>query len=133
MAEMTGSAAYVSFKGTVITPDYRSWEDSGEMGLADASAGADTHKKFLTTLRESGAKFGGLYVGGTAATDVYNLLVEGAQGTLLIGLEGTATGKPKKTVTDAVVKSRGRKSPYDNVVELDVEFTFNVAPEDGAW
>lgn len=133
MGDMTGSALYVTFKGTAITGDFRSWEDGGEMGLADATAGADTVKSYLTTQLDGTAKFSGLYQGGTAATDVYNLLAEGASGTLVISPEGTTSGKPKKTITSAIVKTRNRKIPYDNVVELNVEFQFSAAQTDGTW
>jgi hypothetical protein len=133
MGDMTGSAAYITFKGTVITPDFREWEDGGEMGLVDASAGADTVKTYLTTLSDGTAKFTGLYQGGTAATDVYNLVAVGANGTLIVGIEGTAAGKPKKTINSAFVKSRSRKAPYDDVVELSVEFQFSAAETDGTF
>ena len=133
MADMTGSALYVSFKGTAITADFREWEDSGEMGLADATAGADTFKTYLTTQLDGTAKFTGLYQGGTASTDIYNLLAEGASGTLIIGVEGTASGKPKKTINTAIVKSRSRKVPYDDVVEVNAEFQFSAAQSDGTF
>lgn len=133
MSDMTGSALYVSFKGTSITPDFREWNDGGEMGVVDASAGADTARTYLTTLLDGKATFSGLYQGGTAATDVYNLMAEGARGTLIIGPEGTATNKPKKTITDAIVIKRDRKIPYADVVELTVEFQFSAAQSDSAF
>lgn len=133
MGDMTGSALYVTFKETAITGDFREWEDGGEMGLVDATAGADTVKTYLTTQLDGTAKFTGLYQGGTAATDVYNLMAEGASGTLIIGVEGTAAGKPKKTINTAIVKSRSRKIPYDDVVELSVEFQFSAAQTDGTF
>lgn len=133
MSDMTGSASYITFKGTAITPDFREWKESEQMNVVDASAGADADKTWLTTLMEGEASFKGLYQGGTSATDIYNLCVKGASGTLVIGIEGTASGKPKKTINTAIVTKRERTVKYDDVVELAIDFKFSAAVTDGTF
>ena len=133
MSEFTGANLYVEFKGTPISSDFREWKDSGEMGLVDASSGADTARTYLKTLMEGTATLKALYqTDGTAATYVYNLCAEGAEGSLVIGPEGNHSGKPKKTV-NAIVKQRERSIPYKDVVELTIDFQFSGAPTDGTF
>jgi hypothetical protein len=133
MSEFTGANLYVEFKGTAISSDFREWKDSGEMGLVDASSGADAAKTFLKTLLDGSATLHALYqTDGTAATYVYNLCAEGAEGSLIIGPEGNTAGKPRKTV-NAIVKKRDRSIPYKDVVELTIDFQFSGAATDGVF
>jgi hypothetical protein len=133
MSEFSGAKLYVEFKGTAISSDFRQWKDNGEMGLVDASSGADTARTYLKTLLDGTATLTALYqTDGTGATYVYNLCAEGAEGSLIIGPEGNQTGKPKKTV-NAIVKKRSRSIPYKDVVELTIDFQFSGAPTDGTF
>lgn len=133
MARETGSAAFVSFKGTPISTDFTEFKHGGEMGVTDATAGADTFEVNLTTYRKGKGSMKAYYAGGTAATDIYNLLIEGASGTLIVGDEGTATGKPKMTVNTAIVTKREKTTGFNKAVEIAVDFVYNSTPSDSAF
>lgn len=134
MVHFTGANLYVSFKGTAISGDQTSYNDDEEMGMVDTSAGADAARTYLNTLLDGTAKVTAYFdTTATAATDPYNLCAPGAEGTLIVGPEGTAAGKPKKTLSSVRVKKRSRKIPYDDNVEMDLEFQYSSAPSDGTW
>lgn len=125
MAEYTGNDLYLSFNGTVIHADFRTFSTSEQIDLVDASAGADVAKTYLTALEDGTASLTLLdQTGGTAATAAWQLMDKGTEGSLIWGPEGTATNKPKHYV-NAIVSSRDRSMPYDNVVELTFEFQFS--------
>lgn len=133
MAQYTGSALYLAFKGTVISTRYRSLKTKEEIDLEDQSAGNDVAKTYLTTLEDGDAALDFLDVaGGTAATALWNLCDKGAEGTLEWGPEGTATNKPKHTV-NAIVKSREKTEDYDKPVEGSITFQFSGVVTDSAY
>jgi hypothetical protein len=128
MPEYTGSALYAAFVnagGTlVLSTDYRSLSDDPTIGLVKASAGSDTDETYLTTLKDS--KYSWRGVAQTAGTVLVTQLIEGTQGTLIIGREGTASGKPKETVP--VISMGGKFNyQYDNIVEITCDFQKNGA------
>lgn len=134
MAEYTGTALYAAFKGTAISTDFRTLTTSEEMDVVDASAGADVAKSYLTALEDGTATLELLdQTGGTAATAMWNLMDKGASGTLEWAPEGTATNKPRHYVATAIVTSRERETPYDDVVALTFEFQFSSVVVDTAY
>jgi len=125
MAEITGQHLYVAFKGTALEADYREFSFSEEVGMADASAGSDAARTYLTTLEDGTATLSLLMqADGTASTAPAQLLEKGAEGTLEWGPEGTATGKPRRYV-NAIVQSYEERSPYDDVIEITASFQFS--------
>jgi hypothetical protein len=128
MAEYTGKDLYLAWihsGGTlVLSTDYRSFGEAPSIGMVDASAGADTHRTYLTTLKDGTYDYAGVHQ--TAGTVLKAALTEGAYGTLIIGPEGTATGKPKDTVP-AISMGAQMSYPYDNIVEISVSFQKNGA------
>jgi len=133
MGEYTGSGMYLAFKGTSLAVDYREFADSEEVALAEGSAGADVARTYLKTLEDGTATLSMVdQTGGTAATAPWNLMDKGAEGTLEWGPEGTATGKPRHYV-NAIVVSRERTFPYDNVVESTYGFQFSGVVTDTAY
>lgn len=126
MGEYTGSALVASFvhsAGTVVlNTDYRTLSTEPTIGLVDASAGSDTNRTYLTTLKDG--KYTWTGVAQSAGTLLENALLEGTGGTLIIGREGTASGKPKESCP---VISLGAKFnyQYDNIVEISCDFQAN--------
>jgi len=125
MAQYTGSALVVAFKGTTVSGRQRTLDTGEEMDLVDQSAGSDVAKTYLSTLEDGDAKLEVLdQRDGTAATALWNLCDKGAEGTLQFQPEGTATNKPKHFV-NAIVKKRDREFPYDDVVKATITFQFS--------
>lgn len=131
MAHFTGSGLVVTFGGTTLTADFRSFSESEEMGLVDSSAGADTNRSYLTTLKDGKATLEIVAPAGGSA--VWNAVVPGTSGTLIWAPEGTATGKNKHTVSSAIVMNRDKEMPYDNIVVIKVEFQFSGTVTDSVY
>lgn len=133
MAQYTGGALVVTFKGTSIATRFKSFKSKAETDLAEQTAGNDTNKSYLPTDMDGDAELEVLDVaGGTAATDDYNLCAPQASGTLVWQPEGTATGKPKHTVASAIVKSRELEYPRADVVKMTISFQFSAAQADSS-
>ena len=124
MATYTGKALVLTFAGTALEADYRSFEPNFSMGLEDASAGSDAGVTRLTTLKDGSASLTMRGVAGGTAT--LALLTEGAGGTLTWQPEGTAVGKPKGSVY-AIVESLSESLGYNSVTEWSVTFQQNDA------
>jgi len=119
------SGGTISFAG-----DFRSaaWTPSIEM--VDATAGADTVRKRLTTFKDATASI--TFVDQTNAAGTASALDAGVSGTLIIGPEGTATGKRKITIPSF---SQGAKYswPFDNIAEVTCDFMANGAYTDSTY
>jgi len=133
MAKYTGRNLYATFAGGTITGDQRSLKVSEAIDLVDVSAGADIAKSYVAALEDGTGTLEVLdQTGGTAAAYIWNLLDKGAQGTLVWGEEGTATGKPKHSVF-ALVASRDKEVPYADAVVQTFEFQFSGVVSDATW
>lgn len=128
MAEFTGQNLVCSFihaAGTlVLNTDYRTLATAPVIGMVKASAGNDLDETYLTTLKDG--KYSWKGVSQTGGTVLRSALVEGTGGTLIIGEEGTAAGKPKETVP-VICMGAQYNFQYDNVVEISCDFQKNGA------
>ena len=133
MAEnnITGKAAYINWVwsgGTVdLATDYRSVSIKENTDTAETTAGADTHKTYLPTIKSATIDYSGLFPSGTAGTALYAALAAGVQGTLTVAPEGTATGKVSHSYP-AICMGATYDTPYADVVTVNVTFQSN-----GAW
>lgn len=118
MSHYKGNNLYVSFGGTVISGDQRSLSKTGSVDTVDTTAGADTDKSYLTTLRDATFELTILDNGGDGSA-VRRALAEGNGGTLIYGPEGTAAGKPKYECY-ALVTAFNTEYPYAGEVEFTV-------------
>ncbi len=128
MAEFTGASLVVQWihpAGTaVLTGDHRTASITPAVGLAESTAGSDASKTYLPTTKSWGASWSGVMQSdGTAIEDA---LIEGTQGTLIVGPEGTAAGNRKYTGA-AIAMGPKPSWPYENVCEMSVEWTGNGA------
>lgn len=121
MTVYTGKNLYVTFGGTVAQADYRSFEPTGEIGLEDGSAGADNGRTYKQTLKDGTSTLTLRSISGTAGTAMWKTWIEGAEGTLIWGPEGTATNSVKGSVY-AIISSRNTPDTYDQVSEWTFEF-----------
>ena len=131
MAEnnITGKDAYISWVwtgGTLnLNTDYRSVSVKENVDTAETTAGADTHKTFLPTIKSATIDYSGLFpTGGTA---LYAALAAGMSGTLTVAPEGTAAGKVSHAYP-AICMGATYDTPYADVVTVNCTFQSN-----GAW
>jgi hypothetical protein len=122
MAGYVGKDLYLSFDGTVLDTDFRSFNPSEEIGLVDQSAGADTGSTWLTTLITGTAA--AAFVLQAADTATWGVLTPGSEGTLEWGEEGTASGKPRHYI-NAIVVSREKTIDYGDVVICNSTFRYS--------
>jgi hypothetical protein len=135
MPSYTGSALVASWVwsgGTaLLNADYRTLTYTPTVDLVEDSAGADTAKGYVATLRSGQVAFngvdqaGGMVTWGTA-------LIEGQSGTLTIGPEGTAVGK-RKIVVPAICQGAVVNWQYNSICELNVTWTQNGARTEGIY
>lgn len=134
MSAYSGSALAVRWAysgGTVsLDGDFRTFSYSPSVELIDQTAGSDANRTRLVSIKDGNASLSAIMqVSGTAIT---NALVEGTQGTLNVGPEGTATGKQKLSFP-AIAMGASYSISYNDVVELSCDFTQNGARVDGIW
>lgn len=127
MPEYVGSAQvlrWVYSGGTVaLTPDLRSVTFTPSVDIIDATAGQDTSKQKLVSLRD--AEFSATLVHQTGtATDYYASLQEGTGGTLLWSPYGTATSSRLITMP-AICMGAPLTTPYSDVAEMSPSWTLN--------
>lgn len=124
MAEVNrvvGQNAYISFKGVAINADYRSWNIEETIDTVDSTAGSETDKSYIPTLKDGTAELMYAYT-GTAGTVYVTNFVVGTEGALLYGPEGTATGKPKGGFSNAIVVSHSKPHEYNGLIVRTVKF-----------
>lgn len=134
MSAYAGSSLVVqwlSSSGTAtLTGDFRTFSYTPAVDLYEQSAGADAAKTYLPGIKSGNCSFGAvMQASGTTLT---NALVEGTEGTIYVGPEGTVAGKQKLTIP-AIAGGVTYNIPYNNVVEVSVSWTQNGSRTDGVW
>lgn len=127
MSHFTGSAAYIEFRGVAMNTDYRNFDPDRKIDKTETTAGADTDKSYLPTIRDGTVKMTFVQDNSAAGTAVVRNLYEGAAGTLRWGTEGTATGMPKYEC-EAFVESLTAGLKYNEATLRDVTWQ-----KTGAW
>ncbi len=122
---ITGKNLVITFDGTDISADYRTFDTSEEIGLVDVTAGADDAASYAMTFSDGSATYKGLYNADNVSS-ILSVLDKGHSGDLVWYPEGNTSGKPVWSVP-AIVKSRSISYPFDGVVEVTAEFQFNGA------
>jgi hypothetical protein len=117
--------------GTVsLAADYRNVTWSPSVAYAETTAGSDTHVGRLTTIKDATASIE--LVNAAGGTALYAALAPGVAGTLIIGPEGTATGKRK--ISFPCYSDGGQYAqPYADVATVTCGFTGNGAHTDSAY
>lgn len=118
---------WITTAGTYnVSADFRNLETSEETDTADASAGTGLHKYFIPTHKNTTISY--QFLDLTDGSANWGQFEPQTAGTLIWSPEGTASNKQKFTTADVFVVNRNRTFPYDNVVEVSVEFQSNVVP-----
>ena len=134
MSAFAGSSLVVDWiqiaATTTLTGDQRSFSMTPSIAFIDETAGADSHKKYIPSIKDSSATFEAVLQAGTGAggTSVFGgtILTEGNLGTLLIYPEGTAAGKTKYT-WQCYSQGVSMTMPYADVISVTVNFQGNSA------
>ena len=123
MAEFSGSALvvkWVTTAGTVdLSGDYRTLNLDPSINMIEATAGSDTDKVYLPSVKDKKVSYTGVFQSAGTATE--DALVEGTYGTLTIQPEGTATGKRKYTIP-AYAQGGKFNWKYNDIVEINCDF-----------
>jgi hypothetical protein len=130
MAEIVGKNLYIEFGGTDLSSDFRTVTNNEETGLVDASAGSDAARTYIATLKDGTLDYS--MVAQADGTATWDAVAPATAGTLIWGEEGTAAGNARHTV-DALVASRSKDIPYDDLVIYNVSFQFNGAITDDVY
>ena len=137
MSTYAGSSLVVTWKQasatTVLTGDHKSLSYTPSINFIDSTAGADANKSYIAGVKDGSLTFNANFQSGTnsGGTVTYAVLAEGAAGTLQWQPEGTAGTKPTYEIPSL---SQGAQFsyPYDNVVEVTVNFQQNGARAEAA-
>ncbi len=123
MAEYTGanlSVNWICAAGTIaLSGDYRSLSYKPTIGKVAATAGSDAFESYLMTTKDTVIDYSGVMQ--SAGTALEDALVEGTFGTLIVGPEGTATGKRKYTIP-AFSMGGNFNWQYKDTVEISCQF-----------
>jgi hypothetical protein len=126
MAEITGKNLVVTWAysgGTVnLNTDFRTLSINPNIDLAETTAGADTDKTYIATIKDATIEWSGLYQ--SAGTALVRALEAGTGGTLTVYPEGTASGK-QKDIYPAIAMGAKINIPYADVVEISCTFQKN--------
>lgn len=134
MAGITGQSFNISWVysgGTVdLSTDYRNYSYTPSVDMYDQTAGADTSKTYVTGAKDGQISWQHVYQSGGSV--VVNALAEGTSGTLIVGREGTAAGKPKETIP-AISQGASTNIQYNSLIEVTCNFQQNGARVDGSY
>lgn len=121
----TGQNLYAEFicaAGTIaLSGDQRSLTVDREVDVVDITAGSETDKSYLATLKDGTAEIEVLDQASVAATGLEAAMPEGTSGTLIYAPQGTASTKPKRGFA-AIVQSLSVEYPYSDVVVYTISF-----------
>jgi len=130
MVAKTGTAMYLKFGATVLSGDYRTFEAEETGDVVDGSAGADTNRTYLTTLKDGTGS--STIVAQAGSTALWAACAPLTSGTLEWDEEGTTAGKPKHTCW-AIVTSRKMATEYADLTVFDVAWQFSGAVADSTY
>jgi hypothetical protein len=127
------SIVWTAASGGTITmqADFKTLNYTPSVDLYETTAGADAAKTYLAGLKSGQVAFNGVDQSGSMVT-WSTALLEGQEGTLVIGPEGTVAGKRKLTIP-AICMGANMTWPYNNICELAVNWTQNGVRTDGVF
>lgn len=134
MTAYAGSTLYATWVTTggttVLSGDFRTFTLTPTINLYDETAGSDSHAQYIPGLKNATCSFSCLQQ--QSGTAFYTACIEGAQGTLIVGPEGTASGKQKITIP-AISMGVTWTQPYNELVSIAISFQESGARLDGAY
>lgn len=134
MTAFAGSTLYMEWVhpgGTIVlSGDFRQLTINRTLEIIDATAGADTYKEKLPSFGDTEVSWSSVMQ--QSGTALISALAQKTLGTVVVGYEGTATGKPKFTVA-AYSNGPSFNQPYNDVVEFSCSWISTAAPSETTW
>lgn len=127
MAGFAGADLFLDFGGTVLNTDFRAFNQTETGDVVDQSAGADTGRTYLTTLKDGTAT--ATIVIQAADTNTWDALVPLTSGTLMWAEEGSGAGTQVHTVWAMVIERR-KSMAYADLIVADLSWQFSSAVVD---
>lgn len=118
---MTGKNLVVEFGTLALTTNGRAFSVTMEQEQADATAGADTYRVFVPTVKTVSASIELLMARDEAGEALIAAVQPGTAGALMWYPDGKVVGKPVWGFT-ATVSKADQSLPFDDVAVLNVEF-----------
>lgn len=129
MAKYTGKDMVVKFGTVSVSGQGRNLEISQSGDEIDVTTYGSTDKEFITGLADRSATLEVL--DDNASTLVRNAMRVGSVGSLTWFPQGTASGKPQRSVGTATVTSADESYPYDDAVLISVGLRLNGSVTEG--
>ena len=132
MGRYTGKDLSVRWGTVTLSGDYRTLTVSEETDMVEVSAGSDAVKTYVPTLMDGKAELEILDTTGTTGQTQWAAVEPQTAGTLTWSPLGTVTGMPKY-FAPAIVTSREREFPYNDVVSIKISFQLNGPVTETTW
>lgn len=131
MAKYSGKDMYISFGGVSVAGYGRSLEVNQSAADIDVTTYGSQDQEFIAGVVGRSATLSVL--DDDASPTVRNKFGPGSTGTLIWAPQGTASGKPKRTVGTAVVTEANESYPYDDAVVIEVTMRLSGSVTEGTW
>lgn len=115
-----GQGGYIAVDSTAVA-NFREFTIETSADVVDSSAGAQTHKTYISALRDATSSLVYVYEGTAAGTTFLAKFKAGTSVTLLWGPEGSVAGKPKGSQA-AIVTGHSKPQKYDDLIVRTVSF-----------
>jgi hypothetical protein len=128
----TGKNLYFEFQGQSYGPGYKTVTITETQNTADSTAGSDDYETTIGTTKTLEISVSCLDRNNTAGSAIRSTSRIGNKGTVIIGPEGTATGKPKYS---AFLRVSNVNRPFEHKTETkyDVTFVTDVEADGAGW
>ena len=134
MTAYKGGSLYVSFAGdsgtVTLSTDFTQLTTTQSIALLDQSAGADTNRTYVNSLKDETVAV--TFKQQSGGTTLPNALASGASGTLTWGEQGTSASSPKHELP-CISQGAAMNIPFDNLVEISCTFQGNGARVDSTY
>ncbi len=128
-----GRDLYATFGTHLLHTDYTTFSTNEEGQMVDLSAGSDTYSYWKFLRESTTVDFESWFSGDGVGSALRSATDPGDSGTLIIAPLGTASGKPKFSCSNALVKSRRIDYPFDNGCRMRIQFQMNDAWDETSY
>lgn len=123
MGALTGADLWLRFGSTNLHTNYRSFSPTETGGIIDASAGADTERTYLTTLKD-GTATATIVVQADGTTE-WAAVAPLTSATLWWAEEGSASSGTQQHTVWAIVTERRKTMGYADLIIADISWQFS--------